>query len=44
MTIEQLKEVLSAWENLGIAKAMDIFYKYNEEDGTEKQKRERTQY
>ena len=37
MTIEQLKEVLNAWENLGIAKAMDIFYKYNEEDGTEKQ-------
>lgn len=32
MTIEQLKEVLSAWEKLGIAKAMDIFYKYNEED------------
>ena len=34
MTIEQLKEVLNAWDKLGIDKAMDIFYKYNEEDCT----------
>ncbi len=32
MTVDQLKEVLDAWEQGNIAKAMDIFDKYNKDE------------
>ena len=32
MTVEQLKEVLNAWDQCNISKAMDIFYKYNKDE------------
>ena len=32
MTIEQLKEVLDAWEKCNIAEAIEIFDKYNRDE------------